>query len=39
LVPGSAFGAPQEGWLRLCFASEINTLDKALTRLEEAIVA
>ena len=39
LVPGSAFGAPQEGWLRLCFASEINTLDKALTRLEEAIAA
>ena len=39
LVPGSAFGASQEGWLRLCFASEINTLDKALTRLEEAIAA
>ena len=37
LVPGSAFGAPQEGWLRLCFASEIDTLDKALTRLEEVI--
>mgnify|MGYP001163751994 FL=1 len=37
LVPGSAFGAPQEGWLRLCFASEISTLDKALTRLEEVI--
>ncbi|MEE2803326.1 MAG: pyridoxal phosphate-dependent aminotransferase [Pseudomonadota bacterium] len=38
LVPGSAFGAAQEGWLRLCFASEIGTLDKALTRLEDAIV-
>ena len=37
LVPGSAFGAKQEGWLRLCFASKIDTLDHALTRLESAI--
>ena len=37
LVPGSAFGAEQEGWLRLCFASKIDTLDHALTRLESAI--
>ena len=37
LVPGSAFGAEQEGWLRLCFASKIDTLDHALNRLESAI--
>ena len=37
LVPGSAFGAPQEGWLRLCFASDLNTLSTALDRLEGAI--
>jgi len=35
LVPGSAFGLP--GHLRLSFATDLATLDKALDRLEEAI--
>jgi len=35
LVPGSAFGLP--GHLRLSFATDMETLDKALDRLEKAI--
>ena len=37
LVPGSAFNAAEEGWLRLCFASQVETLNTALDRLEDAI--
>ncbi|MEM1174896.1 MAG: pyridoxal phosphate-dependent aminotransferase [Pseudomonadota bacterium] len=36
-VPGSAFGAP--GYLRLSFASSMEELQEALTRLKKAIVA
>jgi len=35
MVPGSAFGLP--GHLRLSFATDLATLDKALDRLEQAI--
>jgi aspartate/methionine/tyrosine aminotransferase len=37
LVPGSAFSAEEEGWLRLCFASKPQTLSTALDRLEDYI--
>lgn len=36
LAPGRAFGDAGEGWLRLCFASEADTLSAALERLEPA---
>jgi aspartate aminotransferase len=39
LVPGSAFSAEEEGWLRLCFASKPETLSTALDRLEDYITA
>ncbi len=39
LVPGSAFNAAEEGWLRLCFASQLDTLNTALDRLEDAIAS
>ena len=35
LVPGTTFGAPEEGWLRLCFANRLETLNTAIDRLEE----
>ena len=35
LVPGTAFGAVEEGWLRLCFANRLETLNTAIDRLEE----
>ena len=34
LAPGRAFGEAGEGWLRLCFAAEADTLSRALDRLE-----
>jgi len=34
MAPGRAFGPSGEGWLRLCFASNANTLSAALDRLE-----
>jgi len=34
MAPGRAFGPSGEGWLRLCFASDANTLSAALDRLE-----
>ena len=34
LAPGRAFGVAGEGWLRLCFAAEPDTLSRALDRLE-----
>ena len=37
LAPGIAFGPGGEGHLRLCFASEAETLSRALDRLEHAI--
>ena len=35
LVPGSAFGSP--GYLRLSFATDMTSLEKALQRIEQAI--
>jgi aspartate aminotransferase len=35
LVPGSAFGA--EGHLRLSYATSMETLDKALDRIEKLL--
>ena len=37
LAPGLAFGPAGEGWLRLCFAAEADTLSRALDRLEPAL--
>jgi aspartate/methionine/tyrosine aminotransferase len=37
LAPGRAFGEAGEGWLRLCFASELPVLSQALDRLEPAL--
>ncbi len=37
LAPGVAFGPGGEGHLRLCFASEVETLSRALDRLEVAL--
>jgi aspartate aminotransferase len=36
LAPGRAFGPEGEGWMRLCFAAEPDTLSEALDRLEPA---
>jgi len=36
LAPGEAFGPGGEGYLRLCFASEPETLSRALDRIERA---
>jgi aspartate aminotransferase len=35
LVPGSAFGLP--GHIRLSFATDMQSLEKALTRIAEAV--
>lgn len=37
LAPGRAFGPDGEGWMRLCFAAETNTLSRALDRLEKIL--
>jgi len=37
LAPGRAFGEAGEGWLRLCFAAEADTLSKAMDRLAPAL--
>lgn len=37
LAPGSAFGPGGEGFLRLCFASRLETLSRAVDRLEAAL--
>ena len=37
LVPGTTFGAPEEGWLRLCFANQSETLNVAIDRLEACL--
>ena len=37
LVPGTTFGAPEEGWLRLCFANQLETLNTAIDRLEACL--
>jgi aspartate aminotransferase len=36
VVPGSAFGS--EGYIRLSFATSMQNLEKALTRLAKALV-
>jgi len=35
LVPGSAFGSP--GYLRLSYATDMNSLEKALTRIQQTL--
>ena len=37
LAPGRAFGEDGEGWLRLCFAAEADTLSAAMDRLEPVL--
>lgn len=37
LAPGRAFGPEGEGWMRLCFAAEADTLSQAMDRLEPAL--
>ena len=37
LVPGTTFGTPEEGWLRLCFANQPETLNLAIDRLEACL--
>ena len=37
LAPGRAFGLEGEGWMRLCFAAEAETLSRAMDRLEPAL--
>ncbi|NQU69299.1 MAG: pyridoxal phosphate-dependent aminotransferase [Rhodospirillales bacterium] len=37
LAPGLAFGPEGEGWMRLCFAAEPDTLSRAMDRLEPAL--
>jgi aspartate aminotransferase len=34
LAPGLAFGEDGEGWMRLCFAADTETLSSAMDRLE-----
>lgn len=34
LAPGEAFGAPSNGWFRLCFAQTPEVLEQALARLD-----
>lgn len=38
LAPGTAFGPEGEGWLRLCFARENGSLQKAMERLGGVLV-
>ena len=38
LAPGTAFGPEGEGWLRLCFARERGSLQKAMERLGDVFV-
>ena len=37
LAPGTAFGATGEGYLRLCYASTLETLSEAMTRIEPVL--
>ena len=37
LAPGSAFGPEGEGFLRWCFASEIDKLADGIARLRQAL--
>lgn len=39
IAPGSAFGPEGEGWLRLCFASDVYRLSIAMDRLEQFMAA
>jgi len=38
VLPGSAFGAYGEGYLRLCFANSVENIGKALERMAAALV-
>jgi aspartate/methionine/tyrosine aminotransferase len=37
LLPGTSFGPNGEGYLRLCFANSIENIQKALSRMAEAL--
>ncbi len=37
LLPGTAFGAHGEGYLRLCFANSMENLEKAVERIDQAL--
>ena len=37
VLPGTAFGANGEGYLRLCFANSMENLHEALARMERAL--
>jgi len=37
VLPGSAFGAYGEGYLRLCFANSMENIEKALERMAGAL--
>src|SRR3546814_16044092 len=39
IAPGAAFGPEGEGWLRLCFASDVKRLAVAMERLEQFMAA
>jgi aspartate/methionine/tyrosine aminotransferase len=37
VLPGTAFGAGGEGYLRLCFANSMERIRAAITRIAEAL--
>jgi aminotransferase len=37
VVPGTAFGAPGEGFVRCCFATGFDKLKEAMDRMEEFV--
>jgi aminotransferase len=37
LLPGTAFGAQGEGYLRLCFANSMENLQRAVQRIGDAV--
>lgn len=39
LAPGSAFGQPEEGYLRLCYARRPEDLEEAVDRIGRALPA
>jgi aspartate/methionine/tyrosine aminotransferase len=39
VAPGSAFGPGNEGWFRLCFATDPTTLGTAMDRMEAFFAA
>jgi aminotransferase len=37
VIPGSAFGASGEGFVRICYAASMANIEEALTRIEKFI--